>query len=69
MGFLKDSIVKAADLEQTTLAFEVMLKSADQATEMIHQMRQYASVTAIQLERGNQLRTEPVGLRSGRGSA
>jgi tape measure domain-containing protein len=42
---LKDSVVKAGDLEQTTLAFETMLKSGTAATQMIGDIRKYAATT------------------------
>jgi hypothetical protein len=41
----KDSVNMAADLEQTTLAFEVMLKSADGAKKMLGEIRQFAATT------------------------
>lgn len=42
---LKDSVNMAADLEMTTLAFEVMLKSGDRATKMLADIRQFAAQT------------------------
>ena len=41
----KESVNLAADLEQTTLAFEVMLGSADAAKKMIGDIRQFAATT------------------------
>ncbi len=44
-GELKDSVKMAAELEQTTLAFEVMLGSGERAKEMLGEIRQYAATT------------------------
>ena len=44
-GQLKDAVKLAADLEQTTIAFEVMLKSANAAKEMIGDIRKFAATT------------------------
>lgn len=42
---LKDSVDLAANLEMTTLAFEVMLKSGERAKEMIAEIRKFAAQT------------------------
>lgn len=42
---VKDSIKLAADLEQTQIAFEVLLKSATAAKEMIADVRKFAATT------------------------
>jgi hypothetical protein len=42
---VKDSVNLAADLEQNTLAFEVMLKSADGAKKILADIRQFAATT------------------------
>lgn len=42
---LKDSVNMAAELEMTTLAFEVMLKSGDKARAMLADIRRFAATT------------------------
>ncbi|MBN9521953.1 hypothetical protein J0H58_26135 [bacterium] len=42
---MKQSVRMAADLEQTTVSFEVMLGSATRAREMLADIRQYAATT------------------------
>lgn len=42
---LKESVNLAAELEQTSLAFEVMLGSADRAAKMLGEIRKFASET------------------------
>lgn len=42
---LKDSVNLAAELEMTTLAFEVMLKSGERAKTMLTEIRQFAAQT------------------------
>jgi len=49
-GMLKDSVVKAADLESTTAAFETMLKSGTKATEMVSEIRKFAASTPFNSE-------------------
>ena len=53
-GVVKDSIIKAADLEQTTLAFEVMLSSAERAQEMVAGIRKFAATTPFNSEETTQ---------------
>lgn len=42
---VKESVSMAAEVEQTTLAFEVMLGSAQRATEMLGDLRKFAAET------------------------
>lgn len=42
---LKEAVNLAADLEMTTLAFEVMLKSGEKATQMLKEIRKFAAET------------------------
>lgn len=45
MDQIKDSVRMAADMEQTTLAFDVMLGSAKEAKEMVSGLRKFAADT------------------------
>lgn len=44
----KQAVSLAADLEQTTVGFEVMLGSAEKANEMVANLRQFAKVTPFE---------------------
>lgn len=47
---VKQSVVMAGELEQTTLAFEVMLKSGERAKTLMADMRKYAATTTFGLK-------------------